>query len=186
MGKYSARINSLEMLQKIYPSEVQVLASFEYLRWEGQVRCAYCGLSSVRFYASQKKYKCTSCRKMFSVRVKTLFESGNLPLQKWIILLYLMLTQRSNLSSRAFAQTLGITQKSVLALQHKLNQAVEKIQKLEKKAGKPTSHFFEKPVISQTELEFWLKQLLLLKPDPKIERKKIALRAMRLSSWGKI
>lgn len=57
-------------------------------------------------------YRCKSCRKHFSVRTGTVLAESRLPLQKWLMAIYVMTATRTNIPSTLIAKELGITQKS--------------------------------------------------------------------------
>ena len=57
-------------------------------------------------------YRCKSCRKHFSVRIGTVLAESRLPLQKWLMAIYMMTTARKGIPSTQMARELGITQKS--------------------------------------------------------------------------
>jgi transposase-like protein len=184
MSKDSTLILSTDLLLEVYPSEAETVACFEKLRWGGAVCCSYCAHPSPYTISNTHKYKCVACRQIFTVRIKTIFESSRLPLQKWILLLYLILTQGETISALFISKTLGITRKSALRIQHKLNHA-SKLVRGKNEKGKWILPSPPNPVISQAELESCLKDLILLKPDRKTERKKIGRKALKLTSWGK-
>lgn len=65
----------------------------EGLRWPNGPVCPHCGTIS-KAYATKRagKYRCGSreCRKDFTVKVGTVFESSHIPLHKWLLAAYLL------------------------------------------------------------------------------------------------
>ena len=55
-------------------------------------------------------YRCRDCRQHFSVRTGTVLAESRLPLQKWLMAIYMMTTARKGIPSTQMARELGITQ----------------------------------------------------------------------------
>lgn len=63
-------------------------------------------------------YGCKDCRKHFSVRTKTALAESKLPLQKWLLAIYILTNSKKGISSVQLADYLDITQKSAWFLAH--------------------------------------------------------------------
>jgi transposase-like protein len=48
---------------------------------------------------AQKRWKCYSCRKQFSVKVDTIFEDSPISLDKWMMVLWMLCTCKNDVSS---------------------------------------------------------------------------------------
>ncbi len=68
-------------------------------------------------------FKCSGCRKRFSVRTGTVMESSPLSLQTWLLAISMMSTARKGVSSIQFAKELGVTQKTAWFLEHRIRDA---------------------------------------------------------------
>ena len=68
-------------------------------------------------------YRCRDCRSYFSVRTGTTLEASRLPLQKWLMAIYMMTTARKGIPSTQMARELGITQKSAWFLSQRIRQS---------------------------------------------------------------
>lgn len=68
-------------------------------------------------------YRCRDCRKDFSV--KTVMEGSHLPLSKWAMAAYLLITNLKGVSSMKLHRDLGITQKTAWHLAHRIRKAWE-------------------------------------------------------------
>jgi transposase-like protein len=87
------------------------------MRWEdGSPVCPHCnaiqGIRNHYWLAKQKRWKCHSCRKQFSVKVGTIFEDSPLGLDTWMIALWMLCNCRNGVSSYEIARATGIAQKS--------------------------------------------------------------------------
>ncbi|HSY36812.1 MAG TPA: IS1595 family transposase [Acidobacteriaceae bacterium] len=87
------------------------------LRWpDGKPVCPKCNAveGERKHYGldTQKRWKCYSCRKQFSVKVGTPFEDSPLALEVWLIALWMLCNCRNGVSSYEIARATGIAQKS--------------------------------------------------------------------------
>src|ERR1700742_3790495 len=85
-------------------------AAFAYVEaqlWPNGPVCPHCGNSNpARVYALQGKTtrpglrKCAECRKPFTVRIGTIFESSHLPLRLWLQAIHLICSSKKGISTR--------------------------------------------------------------------------------------
>lgn len=69
-------------------------------------------------------YKCYQCRKPFTVRMGTIFESSKVPLHVWLQAMYLIAGSKKGISSNQLARTLGLTVKTAWFLSHRIREAM--------------------------------------------------------------
>ncbi len=101
----------LEAIQ--YFSDEQVcIDAVAMMRWPQGVRCGYCDADKPYYLKTQKRWKCRTCRKQFSVKVNSIFEDSPISLKKWLPALWLLVNCKNGVSSYEIARDLGITQKS--------------------------------------------------------------------------
>jgi transposase-like protein len=96
------------------------------VRWPDGVRCPHCGSDKVHFLANQRRWKCAvnHPRRQFSVKVETIFEESPLPLEKWLVAVWLETNAKNSISSYEVARALGITQKSAWFMLHRVRYAL--------------------------------------------------------------
>ena len=119
-------------------------AAFDYLEgliWGDNPVCPKCGntekkiyeLKGVRSKPSKTNpngverhglKKCGACRKQFTVRVGTVFESSHVPLHKWLQAAYLMMSSKKGISSKQLERTLEVTYKTAWFMSHRLREAM--------------------------------------------------------------
>ncbi len=118
-------IISLYELFKKFPDEESARIYFEERRWTAGKYCPHCGSYGVSECKDHKPmaYRCKDCRKHFSVRTGTVLEESRLPLQKWLMAIYMMTTARKGIPSTQMAKELGITQKSAWFLAQRIREA---------------------------------------------------------------
>jgi transposase-like protein len=109
---------------KRFPDETAARLYFENGRWASGKYCPHCGSFSVSECVDHKPmaYRCKDCRKHFSVRTGTVLEQSRLPLQKWLMAIYMMTTARKGIPSTQMARELGITQKSAWFLAQRIRE----------------------------------------------------------------
>lgn len=70
-------------------------------------------------------YKCYDCRKPFTVKHGTLFESSNLKLHLWLRAMYLLCASRNQVSSSRLHECLGVTAKTAWLVRKRIHEAMK-------------------------------------------------------------
>jgi len=107
--------------------------AFEYVEsklWpEGPV-CPYCKVATKVGRLAGKTArpglrKCYTCRKQFTVRVGTIFESSHLPLHLWLQIIHLMCASKKGISTRQIQRMLVCSMKTAWFLGHRIRAAMD-------------------------------------------------------------
>ena len=116
---------TLLQLFQLFPDEDAATTWFEDVRWGDERFCGHCGSTRTRPVKNKKPmpYWCTECRKYFSIKTGTPMQSSKLPLQKWVIAMYLMSTSLKGVSSMKLHRDIGITQKHAWHMIHRIREA---------------------------------------------------------------
>jgi transposase-like protein len=69
-------------------------------------------------------YKCYQCRKPFTVKVGTIFESSHVPMHFWLQAIYLMCASKKGISSNQLHRVLGVTPKTAWFMSHRIREAM--------------------------------------------------------------
>ena len=64
-------------------------------------------------------YKCYQCRKPFTVKVGTIFESSHVSMCLWLQAIYLMCASKKGISSNQLHRTLGVILKTAWFMSHR-------------------------------------------------------------------
>jgi len=91
-------------------------------RWPKGMYCPYCGSYKLYRLEKQKRFKCGSCRKQFTVRTGSVLAESKVTLQQWLLATWLLTTHRKGFSSVQLAKTLGVTQKTAWFLAHRIRE----------------------------------------------------------------
>lgn len=107
-------------------------AAFAYVEkrvWKDGPTCPHCGsverISKMQGKSTRKGlYKCYACRKPFTVRMGTIFESSHVPLHIWLQAMYLVAGSKKGISSNQLHRTLGVTLKTAWFMSHRIREAM--------------------------------------------------------------
>ncbi|MBC7770316.1 MAG: IS1595 family transposase [Phycisphaerales bacterium] len=96
--------------------------------WPNGRVCPHCGVVDDSGALKGKStrlgvYKCYSCRKPFTVKVGTIFESSHIKLHIWLQAMFLIASSKKGISSNQLHRTLGVTLKSAWFLSHRIREA---------------------------------------------------------------
>lgn len=114
-----------------YSDEQTCIDAVAALRWaDGKPVCPKCktaeGDRTHYWLDTQKRWKCYSCRKQFSVKVGSIFEDSALSLDKWLIAMWMLVNCKNGVSSHELARATGMGQKAawfvLQRLRHTMNQ----------------------------------------------------------------
>ena len=125
MTKRIAETIGVVELLEMFSTEEKAVEWLENLRWGEEPVCPHCGCFERVSVAKSKKftYWCGDCRKHFTVKVGMVMESSKIPLRKWMVAIYYVLTARKGISSLQLSKEIGITQKSAWFMLHRIREA---------------------------------------------------------------
>ena len=126
-GRSERKGIALTELFSLFPDNEAATQWLEAQRWPGGPRCPKCGGDNVATMKNARPmpYRCRPCQKFFSVRTGTVFARSHIPLQKWVIGIYLYATSLKGVSSMKLHRDLKITQKSAWFMAHRIRRAME-------------------------------------------------------------
>ena len=119
---------SLQQAIQVFSDEQVCIDAVALMRWPDGPECSDCrgeDKKNPMWLKTQKRWKCRSCRRQFSVKVGTIFEDSPIPLQKWLPALWMMCNCKNGVSSWELHRTLGITQKSAWFVGQRLRLALK-------------------------------------------------------------
>ena len=125
-GKSHRKGISLLELFDMFPDEESATEWFERTRWPDGIRpCPRCDSERTHEVRNRKPmpFRCSDCRKYFSVRTGSVLEESRLPLRKWVIAIYLMATNLKGVSSMKLHRDLGVTQKTAWFMTQRIREA---------------------------------------------------------------
>jgi len=123
-----------------FHNEEAAFKKLENVLWPHGPVCPHCGnneriyeLKGVRSKPSKVNpegierhglKKCGKCRKQFTVRVGTVFESSHIPLHKWFQAVHLLCASKKGISSHQLHRVLEITYEAAWFMSHRIREAM--------------------------------------------------------------
>jgi transposase-like protein len=112
-----------------FQNEAAAFAYVEARLWPNGPVCHHCGERERIGKLAGKStrpglYKCYRCRKPFTVRMGTIFESSHLPLSLWLEVIHLMCAGKEGVSSRQIQRMLRCSMKTAWFLTHRIREAM--------------------------------------------------------------
>ena len=93
-------------------------------KWADGPECPKCGGKKVSFIRSRMLWTCLKCRKQFSVKVGTIFEDSAVPLDKWLVAMWLLANCKNGISSYELAKDIKVTQRTAWFMLQRLRHAM--------------------------------------------------------------
>ena len=118
-----------------FQTEEAAFAYVEARLWSDGPTCPHCGVVGQAGRLQGKSvrpglWKCYACRKQFTVRVGTIFESSHVPLHVWLQVIYLICSSKKGISTRQLQRTLGGSMKTAWFLGHRVREAMKEVRDL--------------------------------------------------------
>jgi transposase-like protein len=95
------------------------------LRWPDGPTCPRCEGREHSYLTTRRLWKCKACKKQFSVKVGTIFEDSAIPLDKWLVAVWLIANSKNGISSHELGRALGLSQKSGWFVLHRIRLAMQ-------------------------------------------------------------
>jgi transposase-like protein len=108
-------------------------AAYEYVEarlWPDGPACPHCGATEEHVGRLKGKsnrvglYKCYACRKPFTVKIGTVFESSHVPMRVWLQAIYLFCSSKKGISTRQLQRTFQCGLKTAWFLGHRVREAM--------------------------------------------------------------
>jgi transposase-like protein len=126
----SKAAKTLSLASVFRMSDAEAEATFKAVRWpdtQGEPVCPHCGgldAYEARRPSGNLRFRCSACRKDFSITSGTLFASHKLPLKGYLAAIAIFCNEVKGKSMLALSRDLGITYKAAFVLAHKLREAM--------------------------------------------------------------
>ena len=107
-------------------------AAYTYIEsklWPNGPECPHCGgcerIGKLKGKSTRiGTYKCYDCRKPFTVKVGTIFESSHVKMHLWLQAIYMMCASKKGIRSNQLHRTLGVTLKTAWFMSHRIREAM--------------------------------------------------------------
>lgn len=108
-----------------YADADRALAEVADSRWHENVVCPHCQADSPMFLKTRRIWKCSKCRKQFSIKAGTVMEDSPISLDKWLPAIWMIANSRNGVSSWELSRALGVTQKTAWFMLHRIRLAMQ-------------------------------------------------------------
>jgi transposase-like protein len=113
-------------------NEDAAVAFLEQQRWGGHPACPHCGvigeakqmLTRDGLRGPRYLWRCTACKKQFTVRVGTIFGDSKIPLRHWCYAFWAACASKKGVSALQIKRQTGLSYKSALFLMHRIRFAM--------------------------------------------------------------
>jgi transposase-like protein len=120
------KADNLLTFYQTFATEKQCEGFLAKQRWGNSITCPKCGTIGIKAYElASGRLKCADCRQPFTVRVGSVFEDSNVPLQKWFLAIYICTSMKKGISSIQLGKYLGVTQKTAWFMLQRIRYVFE-------------------------------------------------------------
>lgn len=116
-------MNIIQIFQQ-FPTQESCITHLEQARWGDAPICPFCGSTNTNPLKAEIRHHCNGCRKSFSVTAGTIFHNTHIPLQKWFLLISLMMNAKKGLSACQAARDIEIRRPTVWSMMHRIRRAM--------------------------------------------------------------
>lgn len=120
-------MTSLVEIYRRFPDREAAITHLEHVRWPNGLFCPACGADSVARKAEKgqaDRLQCWSCKRSFSATVGTIFHNSHIDLQRWFLLIALMLNAKKGLSAMQAARDLEMRRPTAWSMMHRIRGAL--------------------------------------------------------------
>jgi transposase-like protein len=116
-----------------FRNEDEAIKLLESLRWPNGAACPHCGgadpyrltpKATTKTRTQKGLWKCSQCRRKFTVKVGTIFEQSHIPVSKWLMAIHLISASKKSMSAHQFHRMLGVTYRAAWFMAHRLRHAM--------------------------------------------------------------
>lgn len=116
---------NIETIYKKFPQNYDCIKYLEFIRWGNTPKCSYCESTKTTLLTKENRYHCNRCNTSFSVTVGTIFQNTYVPLQKWFIVIDMILNG-VKISSRSVGKIINVDKDTANRMIRKIIQAIKK------------------------------------------------------------
>src|ERR1700730_2723824 len=120
-----------DLTNPIFTDANKAREHLEALYWPDGPACRHCGNADpARMTTLPGKrtrpgvHKCNECAKPFSVTVRTAMERSKIPLNKWLLVMHLMMAGKKGISALQVHRMLGISYQTAWFMCHRLREGM--------------------------------------------------------------
>jgi transposase-like protein len=119
-------LKTLQEAIKFFADPERTRLYFVAHRWPDGVTCPRCGSDNVAWQPKYNRWQCNVRheRRQFTSKTGTIFEDSPLPLEKWMMAMWMLCNCKNGVSSYEIHRDIGVTQKSAWFMLHRIRLAM--------------------------------------------------------------
>ena len=114
-------MNIIQISEK-FQTPIDTIKYFESYRWKDGRYCPYCKEKHTGNRSKDNRFKCTKCKKSFSVTTGTYLHDTRLPLKTWLLMFSIVSDAKKGLSALQLQRNLGISYPTAFKSYHKIRE----------------------------------------------------------------
>lgn len=123
--KHTSEPKTLQQAILYFADPQRALEYMIPLVWPHGTTCPHCGvISEHAFISTRRIWRCSDCRKQFSIKIGTVMEDSPLGLDKWLGAFWLIANAKNGISSYEIHRALSVTQKTAWFLLHRIRHTL--------------------------------------------------------------
>lgn len=117
--------NSLQEAVAYFSDDLDAATEFlAAIRWPEGAQCPACESTQHSYLSTRRIWKCRECGRQYSAKLGTIFEDSPIPLDKWMLAVWLIVNCKNGVSSYEIAKDVKVTQKSAWFMLHRIREAM--------------------------------------------------------------
>ena len=116
-------MNIVEVYER-FPTQDDCIEYLEKVKWKGKSTCPYCESSNSTPLPNERRHHCNVCNTTYSVKVRTIFHRTHLPLQKWFLVITLVLNAKKGISARQLARDVKVNKDTAWSMAMRIRRAM--------------------------------------------------------------
>lgn len=121
----------MKLTDPVFQDADKARAFMERERWPHGPICPHCGnVDKAKITALQGKahrpglYQCKECNEQFTVTVGTVYERSKIPLNKWLMAIFMLNAGKKGTSAHQIHRQLGVTYKTAWFMCHRIRESM--------------------------------------------------------------
>ena len=104
-----------------FADEQRCIDLLKEFRWRNGIKCPHCKYDKAyELNGAFKGYKCCRCKRNFSIINGTIFEKSQLPLSKWFVAIYVVITRKKGVSAAQLSRDINVTYNTAWFMIHRI------------------------------------------------------------------
>ncbi len=117
--------NSLHEAIAYFSGDLDAATEFlAAVRWPDGPQCPACESRQNSYISTRRIWKCRDCGRQYSAKLGTIFEDSPIPLDKWMLAVWMIVNCKNGVSSYEIAKDVKVTQKSAWFMLHRIREAM--------------------------------------------------------------